>query len=161
MATLHHDPKVPLFLRYTVILIFVSVMLHELSHIRSMTHGPLFWKTYNILKKDMAELDAKGYTGEGFYSRPYTLDGTVPLTRTIAEDEIPENICGGSWQRETRRRRRRKTGGRKKKFKGEGVRIGEDEEKRKNLEGGKVGKKVFSFWVWLMCLAEGGQVEES
>ena len=116
-------------------------MLHELSHIRSMTHGPLFWKTYHILKKDMAELDAKGYTGEGFYSRPCTLDGSVHITRSIAEDEIPENICGGSWKRETRRRRRRKTGRRKKKFKGEGVKIGEDEMKRMTLEGGKVGKR--------------------
>jgi WLM domain len=98
-----------------------------------MTHGPLFWKTYNILKKEMAELDAKGYTGEGFYSRPYTLTG-VPQSRPLTQIEIPENVCGGTWQRT--KRRRRKTG--KRKFKGEGVKIGEDEGKRRALEHGKV-----------------------
>jgi DNA-dependent metalloprotease WSS1 len=125
-------------------------MLHELSHIRypfitlnlcrSMTHGPLFWKTYNILKKEMTALDAKGYTGEGFYSRPYTLTDTVPLSRQVTQEEIPEHICGGTWQRQ--KRTRRKTGGRKRKFKGEGIKIGQDEEKRKELERGKGNKKV-------------------
>jgi DNA-dependent metalloprotease WSS1 len=106
-----------------------------------MNHGSLFWKTYNILKKDMAKLDAKGYTGEGFYSRPYTLNSTVPFTRPIQENEIPEQLCGGTWRRQIRRR---KTGGRKRKFKGEGVKIGADEEKRRQLEHGKVtGSKVF------------------
>jgi hypothetical protein len=109
-----------------------------------MTHGPLFWKTYNILKKEMSDLDAKGYTGEGFYSRPYTLNG-VPQTRTLTQIEIPENICGGTWRR-TKQRRRRKTG--KRKFKGEGVKIGEDEAKRRALEHGKVtGAKVNSMEV--------------
>jgi len=135
-------------------------MLHELSHItylaspqtvyssninfcRAMNHGPLFWKTYNTLRKEMAVLDSKGYTGEGFYSRPYTLDSSIPLTRTIQPDEIPENLCGGSWQRERRKRKRTKTGGRKKKFKGEGLKIGEDETKRRQLEHGRVtGSKV-------------------
>jgi len=112
-----------------------------------MTHGPLFWKTYNILKNEMAALDAKGYTGEGFYSRPYSLDSTVPFNRPVQEDEIPENICGGTWQRT--KRRRRKTGGRKRKFKGEGVKIGEDEDKRRQLEKGKVtGSKVTSRIFW-------------
>lgn len=111
-----------------------------------MTHGPLFWKTYNILKKDMAALDAKGYTGEGFYSRPYTLDGTVPLNRVVKENEVPENICGGTWQR--RKTRREKTGGRKRKFKGEGVKIGEDEGKRRQLEHGKVTASKVSIPVW-------------
>lgn len=115
-----------------------------------MTHGPLFWKTYNILKKDMAALDAKGYTGEGFYSRPYTLDGTVPLNRVVQENEVPENICGGTWQR--RKTRRTKTGGRKRKFKGEGVKIGEDEGKRRQLEHGKVTASKVSTPVW-----EGGE----
>jgi DNA-dependent metalloprotease WSS1 len=106
-----------------------------------MTHGPLFWKTYNILKRDMAELDAKGYTGEGFYSRPYSLTSTFPLSRPVQENEIPENICGGTWQRQ--RRKRRKTGGRKRKFKGEGIKVGEDEVKRRQLEHGRnTGLKV-------------------
>jgi DNA-dependent metalloprotease WSS1 len=109
---------------------------NEFDKSRSMTHGPLFWKTYNILKKEMSELDAKGYTGEGFYSRPYSLNATVPFSRPIQENEIPENICGGTWQR-TKRRGRRKTGGRKRKFEGEGVKIGEDENRRRQLEHGK------------------------
>ena len=88
----------------------------------------------------MAALDAKGYTGEGFYSRPYSLTSTVPLSRPVLEEEIPEHICGGSWQRQ--KRPRRKTGGRKRKFKGEGVKLGEDEEKRRDLEGGKENKRV-------------------
>src|SRR5579862_1678673 len=114
------------------------LLLHSFS---SMTHGPLFWKTYNILKKEMAALDAKGYTGEGFYSRPNSLTSTVPLTRNVLPEEVPDNLCGGSWQRQ--RRRRRKTGGRKKKFKGDGVALGEDERRRRLLEGGKVtGAKV-------------------
>jgi len=111
-----------------------------------MTHGPLFWKTFNILKKDMAALDAKGYTGEGFYSRPYTLNGTVPLNRVVQENEIPDHICGGTWQR--RKTRRAKTGGRKRKFKGEGVKIGEDEDKRRQLEHGKVTTSKVSSDEW-------------
>src|SRR6202041_556670 len=91
---------------------------------------------YHILKKEMAELDAKGYTGEGFFSRPYNLSSTVPLNRQVQEDEIPENLCGGTWRRQIRTRR--KTGGRKRKFKGEGVKIGADEDKRRQLEHGKV-----------------------
>lgn len=133
-------------------------MLHELSHIRylpdpvqnllrSMTHGPLFWKTYNILKRDMAALDAKGYTGEGFYSRPYTLTSTIPLTRSVLPDEIPEMICGGTWQRQ--KRRRRKTGGRKRKFKGEGLQLGEDEGRRRVLERGKGIAAKVCLWVCL------------
>jgi hypothetical protein len=114
-----------------------------------MSHGPLFWKTYNILKKEMAALDAKGYTGEGFYSRPYSLTSTVPFTRQVQQDEIPENLCGGTWQRKVRRRR--KTGGRKRKFKGEGVKIGADEGKRRQLEHGKVtAANVRPFWGTLM-----------
>jgi hypothetical protein len=105
-----------------------------------MTHGPLFWKTYNVLKRDMAELDGKGYTGEGFYSRPYSLTSAVPLTRTIFPDEVPDTLCGGSWQRQ--RRRRRIPTGRKCKFKGEGIKVGEDEDKRRQLENGKVTGKV-------------------
>lgn len=129
-------------------------MLHELSHIRypislentddrAMNHGPLFWKTYSILKKDMAELDAKGYTGEGFYSQGRSLTSNLPIPRPVPESDIPENLCGGSWQRK-KQRRRRKTGGRKKKFKGEGIKIGEDESKRRELESGKITTKVYS-----------------
>src|SRR5262245_61330771 len=101
-----------------------------------MTHGPLFWKTYNILKKEMAALDAKGYTGEGFFSRPYSLTSTIHLTRTILPDEVPETICGGTWQRQ--KRRRRKPGSRKRRFRGEGIKVGEDEDKRRQLENGKL-----------------------
>jgi len=111
-----------------------------------MTHGPLFWKTYNILKKEMVELDARGYTGEGFYSRPYSLGSAVPVTRIVAPEEVPETLCGGSWQRQ--RRRRRKAGGRKKKFKGEGVALGEDEGKRRLLENGKVTGSKVPMWFW-------------
>jgi DNA-dependent metalloprotease WSS1 len=124
-----------------------------------MTHGPLFWKTYNILKKEMAELDAKGYTGEGFYSRPYSLQSTVPFTRPVKENEIPENFCGGTWQRQ--KRKRQKTGGRKRKFQGEGVKIGEDEAKRRQLERGKVSAtKVLYLLGWLIVV-KSCQVEES
>jgi DNA-dependent metalloprotease WSS1 len=107
-----------------------------------MTHGPVFWKTYNILRKEMAVLDSKGYTGEGFYSRPYSLTSSIPTSRLVAENEVPETICGGSWQRTKRRVRRKKTGGRKRKFKGEGVKLGEDEGRRRLLESGKVTGKV-------------------
>jgi DNA-dependent metalloprotease WSS1 len=123
-----------------------------------MTHGPLFWKTYNILKKDMAALDAKGYTGEGFFSRPYTLDSTVPLTRPILPSEVPETLCGGTWQRQTRRRRKT-AAGRKRKFKGEGVKIGEDENVRRELESGKGAGKVYGR-VRKTKVAARGEVEE-
>ena len=100
-----------------------------------------------MLKKEMAELDAKGYTGEGFYSRGYTLDSSVPLSRPVQQEEVPENLCGGTWQRQIRRRR--KTGGRKRKFMGEGVKIGEDEVKRRQLEHGKVtNSKVHTRFAW-------------
>lgn len=120
-----------------------------------MTHGPLFWKTYNILRKEMAGLDSKGYTGEGFYSRPYSLTSTIPLTRPVAENEVPETICGGSWQRTKRRVRRRKTGGRKRKFKGEGTKLGEDEERRRQLESGKATSRVLRCVLPWLFMGEG------
>jgi hypothetical protein len=126
---------------------------------RSMTHGPLFWKTYNILKKEMAALDAKGYTGEGFYSRPYSLTSNIPITRNVAPEEVPENLCGGSWQRQ-RRRRRRETGERKKKFKGEGLALGEDEGRRRLLENGKVTASKVLFLAFEINEATSSQIKK-
>jgi len=103
----------------------------------------------------MAGLDSKGYTGEGFYSRPYSLTSTIPLTRPVAENEVPETICGGSWQRTKRRVRRRKTGGRKRKFKGEGTKLGEDEERRRQLESGKATSRVLRCVLPWLFMGEG------
>jgi DNA-dependent metalloprotease WSS1 len=72
----------------------LQVMLHELSHIKNMNHSGAFWKTLGIYKKEMWILLARGYTGEGFWSRGRKLTGTGDVNTWTGFDA--QTVCGGA-----------------------------------------------------------------
>ncbi|KAK9458366.1 WLM domain-containing protein [Dipodascopsis uninucleata] len=118
----------------------LSVMIHELAHNKQMNHSKSFWAVRNQFMKELCALHAKGYTGEGLYSRGYQLGNSAIVDSIIiSQQDMPEELCGGSYARTRRRRvvRRRK---RKPRFEGNGVKSGGDLLKRKELEGGKINK---------------------
>ncbi|KAK9464398.1 WLM domain-containing protein [Lipomyces arxii] len=117
----------------------LSVMIHEISHNKQMNHSKAFWDVRNGFMKEMQALHARGYTGEGLYSRGFEL-ATSQIVESIPinEKDMPEELCGGTYRR---RRRTRMVRRRKRKFEGEGTKAGLDLEKRKALEG-KVNKRA-------------------
>ncbi|KAK9477282.1 WLM domain-containing protein [Lipomyces japonicus] len=116
----------------------LSVMIHELAHNKQMNHSKAFWKVRNDFMKELQVLQAKGYSGEGLYSRGRLLaTSAIVDSIPLSEQDMPDELCGGSYvrRRRTRTIRRRK---KKRKFEGEGIKAGEDLQLRKGLEGGKV-----------------------
>lgn len=118
-------------------------MIHELAHNKQMNHSKAFWAVRNGFMKEIQELLARGYTGEGFYSHGREL-GTSHIVQSIAlsAEDMPDDLCGGSIVRTRRSRVVRRRRARKRKFEGEGINVGGDLEMRKRLEGGKVNKSA-------------------
>ncbi|KAF8475543.1 WLM domain-containing protein [Kalaharituber pfeilii] len=131
-------------------------MIHELAHILQMNHSRAFWAVRNKFALELQELHLKSYTGEGFWSAGRSLNSNQPFlhSRPLAENELPQSLCGGTYRSRRKlqpqsaapkrkityaeRQQRRK----ERKFgKGEGEKLGADDTQRTLLEG-KMGKKV-------------------
>jgi hypothetical protein len=119
-------------------------------------HGKGFWETRNLFSKEMKDLWAKSYTGEGFWGGGRVLGN---LTSVMGNNVVPSEelqdieVCGGTFRS---RRNKRKTAGPdltwkekrdrriEKKFGKNGQSLGEDEDQRLRLEitqKGPVGAK--------------------
>ncbi|KAI7351162.1 WLM domain-containing protein [Hortaea werneckii] len=137
------------------------VMMHELAHCKQMNHSRFFWGVRNGYAKQMEELWAKRYTGEGMWGRGKNLATGAFVHENMPENaQIPEHLCGGTYRRARGRKRKRGQGrdvaGKEKlsyaerqqrriarKFgkHGEGSALGDDELVRGALETKSGGKR--------------------
>ncbi|KAL8283965.1 hypothetical protein RQP46_005078 [Phenoliferia psychrophenolica] len=81
------------------------VMCHELAHIEQMNHSRAFQKVNQAIRGELAKLRAKGYYGDGFWSKGRTLTNGKNDT-PMGEDEMPNYTCGGANKRSRKRRPR-------------------------------------------------------
>jgi hypothetical protein len=83
------------------------VMMHELAHCKQMNHSKFFWQIRNGFASEMEGLWAKKYVGEGMWGRGKDLvTGAFVQERELAEGDVPEHLCGGTYRREGRKRKR-------------------------------------------------------
>lgn len=115
-----------------------------------MNHSGAFWKVKNQYSEELKELWAKGYTGEGMWSRGRTLLSGEYVSAGLARDEIlPEHLCGGTFRSSGKRKRaakprlswkEQKERRIKKKFGVDGKTLGADDAVKSELEQGKKTK---------------------
>lgn len=83
------------------------VMMHELAHCKQMNHSKFFWQVRNGFASEMEGLWAKKYVGEGMWGRGKDLvTGAFVQEREVAEGDVPEHLCGGTYRRKGRKRKR-------------------------------------------------------
>ena len=83
------------------------VMMHELAHCKQMNHSKFFWQVRNGFASEMEGLWAKKYVGEGMWGRGKDLTtGAFVQERELAEGDVPEHLCGGTYRRKGRKRKR-------------------------------------------------------
>lgn len=83
------------------------VMMHELAHCKQMNHSKYFWQVRNQYAQEMYDLWAKKYQGEGVWGRGQNLtSGSFVIERPVAEGDVPEHLCGGTYRRRGRKRKR-------------------------------------------------------
>ncbi|KAK7690690.1 hypothetical protein QCA50_005789 [Cerrena zonata] len=90
----------------------ISVLCHELAHIKHMNHGPGFQALNTKLRKEVRDLQNKGYYGDGYWSAGTRLsDGARVSGQGLDTGTLPEYMCGGAQTRarlSTLGRRRRR-----------------------------------------------------
>ncbi|KAL7424765.1 hypothetical protein Q5752_000449 [Cryptotrichosporon argae] len=75
----------------------ISVMCHEMAHITHMNHGAEFQKLNAAIKRDVAQLQARGYYGDGFWSDGRRLRDDARMgDESLCQSDFPEYICGVS-----------------------------------------------------------------
>ncbi|KAI1757043.1 WLM domain-containing protein [Xylaria castorea] len=125
------------------------VMMHELAHCKQMNHSRAFWAVRNQYADQMRGLWSGKYTGEGLWGRGTLLkSGEFEANTVLADDALPEHLCGGTYRSRGRKRRSKKQLSYQeqkerrilKKFGANGVALGEDEEIKTELEKGKKPK---------------------
>lgn len=82
------------------------VMMHELAHCKQMNHSKFFWQVRNGFANEMEGLWAKKYVGEGMWGRGKDLTtGAFVQERELAEGDVPEHLCGGTYRRKGKKRK--------------------------------------------------------
>ncbi len=112
-----------------------------------MNHSGAFWKVRNAYAGELKTLWARGYTGEGMWSRGITLvSGQYERDGLDAGEVMPEHLCGGTFKSSGKRKRKPKEKATykerearriAKKFGMNGMALGGDEETKAKLENGK------------------------
>ncbi|KAI0367791.1 WLM-domain-containing protein [Pilatotrama ljubarskyi] len=93
----------------------LSTLCHELAHIKHMNHGPAFQALWAKLRRDVRELQSKGYYGDGYWSSGTRLADSARMgSQGLDAEDLPEYMCGGAQSRarptSVRRRRRPQAG---------------------------------------------------
>ncbi|KAI0077919.1 WLM-domain-containing protein [Panus rudis PR-1116 ss-1] len=94
----------------------MSTLCHELAHIKHMNHGPAFQTLWAQLRREVRELQNKGYYGDGYWSSGTRLADSARVGgQGLDPGELPEYMCGGAQSRARpsalrRRRNTRKAG---------------------------------------------------
>jgi DNA-dependent metalloprotease WSS1 len=112
-----------------------------------MNHSGAFWKVRNAYASELKTLWAKGYTGEGLWSRGISLVSVQYERDGLDAGEImPEHLCGGTFKSSGKRKKKpkekptykeREARRIVKKFGTNGMTLGADEETKAKLEKGR------------------------